>query len=195
MNEECLKLKEKLFESSKSEFVHIRPLMIEVAFNIIAKTAMGITLDQTIDNVEEFVRCLERILSTVNSRIYNPLNWYDFVFYKRHIGKQMKNDIKLIKHFTHGVINERRINFKPEHKLSTSNRMVFLDLLLTLQSEDASTTDDDICDDVLTFMIAGQHTSSTCLTWTLFLLGIHIQSQQKIIEEVNAIFGDDRDRH
>ncbi|RWS18379.1 uncharacterized protein B4U80_14623 [Leptotrombidium deliense] len=123
-----------------------------------------------LDDFEEFIHCLERILSTIVSRLYNPLNWYDFLFYKRHIGNQMKKDIKLIKDFAQRVINRKRINFKPEHTLSTSKRMDFLDLILTLQSEDASTANDDICDDVFTFMFARYGTFSTCLTWTLFLL-------------------------
>ncbi|KDP41343.1 hypothetical protein JCGZ_15750 [Jatropha curcas] len=47
----------------------------------------------------------------------------------------------------------------------------------------------DIVDEYKTFYIAGQETTSAALNWTIFLLAIHIDWQEKVRKEVLELFG------
>ncbi|WVQ81330.1 hypothetical protein IAT38_003453 [Cryptococcus sp. DSM 104549] len=52
-------------------------------------------------------------------------------------------------------------------------------------------TDVEVLDQITTFMLAGNETSSTALTWILYMLALHPESQTRLREEVLAI-PDDR---
>ncbi|BBY73743.1 cytochrome P450 [Mycolicibacterium parafortuitum] len=48
-------------------------------------------------------------------------------------------------------------------------------------------TDDDICNDLLIFMLAGHDTTATALTYALWILGHHPDVQDKVAAEVAAL--------
>ena len=48
---------------------------------------------------------------------------------------------------------------------------------------------EDLVDECKTFYIAGQETTSTLLAWTIFLLAIHTDWQEKARKEVLNLFG------
>lgn len=66
----------------------------------------------------------------------------------------------------------------------------FLDLLLDkLNSSGAQTlTDEEIREEVDTFMFEGHDTTAMALSWALFLLGHHLDIQRRLQEEVDQYF-------
>jgi len=42
-------------------------------------------------------------------------------------------------------------------------------------------------------MFEGHDTTSAAISWTLFLLGCHPEYQEQVVEELDAIFGDDKE--
>ncbi|KAB7504045.1 Cytochrome P450 4C1 [Armadillidium nasatum] len=68
-------------------------------------------------------------------------------------------------------------------------RLAFLDLLLESAEENEDLSDEDIREEVDTFMFAGHDTVAASLNWTLYLLGCHPSIQNKVYEELEAIFG------
>jgi cytochrome P450 len=50
-----------------------------------------------------------------------------------------------------------------------------------------SMSDDDICDDLLIFMLAGHDTTATALTYALWVLGHHLDAQDRVAAEVAKI--------
>jgi cytochrome P450 len=73
-----------------------------------------------------------------------------------------------------------------------SSRPDLLNLLLAARDHETgrSMTDDEIVANLLTFITAGHETTAVALTWTLWLLAKDQATQQRVLEEVTAVAGD-----
>jgi cytochrome P450 len=66
-------------------------------------------------------------------------------------------------------------------------------LSMLMQARDEETgeamTEEQLCSEALTFLVAGHETTATALTWTWFLLGSHPAIRQRVREEVGNVLG------
>ncbi|KAF4517613.1 hypothetical protein B566_EDAN002844 [Ephemera danica] len=73
-------------------------------------------------------------------------------------------------------------------------KFAFLDLLIKASENDPTLTDDDIREEVDTFMFEGHDTTAMAMSWTIYFLGKHSEIQSRCVEELEEIFcGSDRD--
>lgn len=63
-----------------------------------------------------------------------------------------------------------------------------LDLLLELSQDGKVLSDDDIRDEVNTFMFAGHDTTATSVSWVLYALGRHPQYQVLLREILTTVY-------
>ncbi|GMR47782.1 hypothetical protein PMAYCL1PPCAC_17977, partial [Pristionchus mayeri] len=73
------------------------------------------------------------------------------------------------------------------------NKRAFLDLLLE-EKEKQNLSDEDIREEVDTFMFEGHDTTSAGLGWTIWCLATHPEIQERAYNEVLQLLGDDVDR-
>ncbi|XP_072144213.1 cytochrome P450 4C1-like [Dermacentor andersoni] len=64
----------------------------------------------------------------------------------------------------------------------------FLDVLLRHHLQDSTLSEDDIMEEVNTFLFAGHETTAVGLTYLLYILGLHQDVQDKVVDEINSIF-------
>ncbi|CAL1360116.1 unnamed protein product [Linum trigynum] len=86
------------------------------------------------------------------------------------------------------------LNKRKEEQLS-SPATDFLGLLVKAYNDPdrhSSITLDDLIDECKTFYVAGQETTASSLTWTVLLLAIHSEWQEKAREQVLELFGNNR---
>nr|CAD7452349.1 unnamed protein product [Timema tahoe] len=103
------------------------------------------------------------------------------------------------------VIRERKeeIRRQKEEKLCSSppaedealiydrkKRLAFLDLLIEASQDGAVLCNEDIREEVDTFMFEGHDTTSAAICWALYLLGSHPEIQNRVVEELNYVLGD-----
>ncbi|GFT86027.1 cytochrome P450 4V2, partial [Nephila pilipes] len=79
----------------------------------------------------------------------------------------------------------------PSHR---RKRKTFLELLLEHHLNDPSFTEEDIREEVDTFMFEGHDTTAMTLSWALYCLGLNPDIQLRVQEELDAIFEDDISR-
>lgn len=132
-----------------------------------------------------------------------------------------KKCIDILHGFSYRVINERKAelvennnndnnnsensvnkNLQNDHDLSKfeivdfpkKKRLAFLDLLIEYSQNGTVLSDEDIREEVDTFMFEGHDTTSASISWTLFLLGTSPEIQERVVEEIDLVMCGDRER-
>uniref|UniRef100_A0A914X3Y5 Uncharacterized protein n=1 Tax=Plectus sambesii TaxID=2011161 RepID=A0A914X3Y5_9BILA len=175
------------------------PYLKRCALDIICETSMGTKVDAQLNHDSEYVIAVQRMSQLIWK--HERLPWFRLkpIWYLSGNGAEFDKNLKLLNDFTRKVISERTIKLQEEmgrqHKDSISQlddekkRFAFLDLLLMMQKEN-KLTDEDIREEVDTFMFEGHDTTSSGMGWTLWILGHHPYIQKKIFAELDEIFGD-----
>ena len=173
---------------------------------------MGASIGAQVGKNKEYLKAIHNVGEVVMKRAFLPWLATDFIFYKTTIGKEFKSDLNILHSMTRNVIKDRKteiLSMKTEEKneikgeinenniyMSNKNkkRMAFLDLLLDYHLNDNSLSLEEIREEVDTFMFEGHDTTAVSLAWTLYLLGLNPHIQTRIQDELDTIFGSERER-
>lgn len=177
--------------------VDVVPPVSKATLGSICETAMGVNL-HALGKEEEYFECVRIMGCSVLYRMIRPWLWRDFVFNLTQHGRETKQAMDKLHNFTKQVIQERKRSHAStgasildgDGKRLGKRRLAFLDMMLAAQREDPTLTDDDIRQEVDTFMFEGHETTAMAISWTLFLLGNHPEVQQRVREEAQEA-GDD----
>lgn len=116
--------------------------------------------------------------------------------------RQMKL-IRIMREFTQKVIEDRRKALiesrlrRPSTEggdhddVGTKKRSALLDVLLQSTIDGKPLSDEDIREEVDTFMFEGHDTTATSLSFTLYLLARNPRVQQKLLAEIQHVYGAD----
>lgn len=171
------------------------------ALNIIGETAMGIESGSDICIEMNYIETLNNALSTLFRNFSS--NWYSFFLLNSitSFGNKKNNDFRTLHEFAKNIIETREKimkkqqtdfdKFKKTDDMGIKQKMCFLDLLLHIHLTENNISKEDIIDEVITFMSAGFDSTSVSVCWTLYLLGLHQDIQEKIFDELKCIFNDD----
>ncbi|XP_053970133.1 cytochrome P450 4c3 [Anastrepha ludens] len=205
-NEESAVLARKLEREVGAEAFNIFPYVTLCTLDIVCETAMGRSIHAQDNSDSEYVKAVYGIGSIVQNRQSKLWLQFDSIFrftadYKRH-----ESYIKTLHGFSNRVIRERKaeladnilnnnVNNLPDayDDLGKKKRLAFLDLLINASKDGAVLSNEDIREEVDTFMFEGHDTTSAAISWTLFLLGSHPEYQERVVEELQSIFGDDKE--
>ncbi|XP_023228976.1 cytochrome P450 4V2-like isoform X2 [Centruroides sculpturatus] len=180
--------------------VDIIPYMSRCALDVVCETTLGIQLNSMRNKDCQYLHGIVKIGEVFPYRILRPWYWSDRIFYMTRKGKQTKDTMDKLKEFAIEIILKRKSSFSgtfvdEENYIFSSKKLALLDLLLYHQENGSKISDNDILEEVNAFMFAGHDTTAHALSWTLFLLGNHSQIQDKLLKEIDDIFGDDIERN
>jgi cytochrome P450 len=98
--------------------------------------------------------------------------------------RRYKQALSTLDNYVFGVIEQRRKSSDRPPDLLTS-------LVEAVDDEtNESMTDQQLRDEVATFMLAGHETTAVALAWTLYLLAGHTEAQDKVRAECAQVVGD-----
>ncbi|XP_022919069.2 probable cytochrome P450 4s3 [Onthophagus taurus] len=166
----------------------VYPVITLCTLDVICETAMGTTINAQNNEESTYVKSVKEMLRIVQDRSQSVWKIFHVGFLLSRDYWKQKRALKVLHEFTKNVIDKKRLekindvkkNFNEKKKLS------FIDLLL-----EANINDKEIAHEVDTFMFAGHDTTASGISFLLYCLSKHKQVQDKIIDELFHIFGED----
>ncbi|CAL4117635.1 unnamed protein product, partial [Meganyctiphanes norvegica] len=197
-NRQSVKLVEKLHQESNGKPFDIFPYISRCALDIICETAMGVTLNAQDDTESKYLQAVSNMASMIQHRAARPWLHPDLLY--RILGPYNERDqaLKVLHGFTNNAIKFRKqeritmntSGIETDSVEGKKRKLAFLDLLLEYSESGSQLSDEDIREEVDTFMFEGHDTTTSAINWTLYLLGLHPSIQEKVHEEIDGLFGD-----
>ncbi|CAI2353479.1 unnamed protein product [Caenorhabditis sp. 36 PRJEB53466] len=186
--------------ANNQDVVNIFPYIKRCALDIICETAMGAKVNAQVGSNNDYVDAVGRISEIIWNYERFPWLWAKPVWYLTGLGFEFDRLVKMTNDFTRKVITSRKTDFD-ESVFETTNdpenpkgkRLAFLDFLLKMQSE-GKLSDEDIREEVDTFMFEGHDTTASGMAFTIWWLGQYPEYQRKVHEEIDEVFGEDTKR-
>nr|QST15028.1 CYP4BY4 protein [Diaphanosoma celebensis] len=197
----------RVVDQQPDKAIDVFPVMTKTALDIICETSMG-KQTRPAEETEAYVKSLHRIGQITMERGVRPWLMNDWIFGLTALGRENRRCVETLHKFTNQVIRDRRqVLLQSAQKTQTATatstnnnlyekgedapkeRLAFLDLLINAAANGADLSDDDIREEVDTTMFAGHDTTASAMTWFLHCISKHPEEQQKIFDEVDAVFG------
>ncbi|CAB3362142.1 Hypothetical predicted protein [Cloeon dipterum] len=167
------------------------------ALDIICESSMGTVINAQKSSQSPYVQTVNKLNELVALKYFSPRLRFN-IFYKfSKVKRDTDYHLKVSADFTDKVIRERRQYLNSLRKENEAGRegekkhLAFLDMLLDAEMRgEKYMTDKDLRDQVSTFMFEGHDTVTTGTCWALFMLGTHPEIQEKVVEELDQVFGD-----
>eukprot|EP00092_Neocalanus_flemingeri_P012801 GFUD01013793.1.p1 GENE.GFUD01013793.1~~GFUD01013793.1.p1 ORF type:complete len:512 (+),score=129.68 GFUD01013793.1:190-1725(+) len=176
------------------------PLVTHCALDIICETAMGKSINAQADSDTDYVRAIYAASDIVFQRQRSPWLWEDWFFALTPAGFRMRKYLASLHGLTSQVIAERKKEVETEKTSNAEDdvgikrRLAFLDLLIDASEGGTVLSDEDIREEVDTFMFEGHDTTATNMSFVIYLLATQQEVQRKCQEELDTIFDGDSTR-
>ncbi|XP_067890516.1 cytochrome P450 4V2-like [Heterodontus francisci] len=172
------------------------------ALDIICETAMDKKVYAQSDSDSEYIRAIYKMSDLIHRRQKMPWFWPDFLYNTFGDGKEHDETLKILHSFTEKVVAEKFRKMENSEEFNHSNsdsdsasrrkkkRKAFLDLILNATDERGKKlSQQDIREEVDTFMFEGHDTTAAAINWALYLLGSHPDALKKVHDELDDVFG------
>ncbi|URM38430.1 cytochrome P450 [Flavobacterium anhuiense] len=163
--------------------VDLFPIMSEVAFNVVAKSLFQFSIEEEkLNRIKYIIEAVQNFLIK-EIRLPHKAWWFSISGQvKKHLQLAEEND-EIIR----GIIEERVASQNEVNDL--------LNMLLETRYEDTGEgmSIEQLIDEIKILFIAGHETTANALTFTLQLLGSHLDVQQKVFEEILKVESESED--
>jgi len=151
--------------------IDVHAQMMEITQQIVVKTLFDSEISESI----KLINALSYVLNQFPRFLFPYSEYLDKIPIPSNI--KCNEALKTIDDALYGIIERRRSN--------DSNRSDLLSLLIQQDSFDEK----QIRDEVITFYIAGQETTSNALCWTWYMISQNPEVEEKIDRELKAVLG------
>nr|WCB70622.1 cytochrome P450 4d46 [Phortica okadai] len=192
-------------EADGKKVVDIFPVVCLMALDVIAETAMGVRVNAQMNPNFSYVKAVKNVTELIAERLRRPAWRFDWLF--RLVAptqyKYLLTNIELMKKFTNNVIQQRRTALQEiletkESKdcdvdmgLGEKKRQALLDVLLQSNIDGKPLSNEDIREEVETFMFEGHDTTTSGISFALYLISRHPAVQRELYAEIVDVLGTD----
>uniref|UniRef100_A0A182NKF8 Cytochrome P450 n=1 Tax=Anopheles dirus TaxID=7168 RepID=A0A182NKF8_9DIPT len=173
----------------------LQSIVTSFALHTICETAMGVKLD-AYDEADEYKKKVYEVGEMLVHRTMSPWLYNDRVYSLLGYDGPLAESLKPIHYFTRSIIRQRRQNFHALQLTDTNSeenmyfgnkqRYAMLDTLLAAESKQ-QIDEEGIREEVDTFMFEGHDTTAAAIMFTIVLLAIEQDAQQRCYNEIREL--------
>lgn len=199
MNKNSNKFIEKLRNASRGDAIFdFQEMTHYLTMDVICDTAMGVHINAMDNHDNEVVQAFKDMCYNTNMRAYHPIKRSHALYrFMPDYSKYCKT-LKILHNFTNEVIIKRIEALKlaegqskeREEDEFSNKKLAFLDNLLSSTIDGEPLTQQEIYEEVSTFMFTGHDTTTSGIAFTVYLLSLHPDIQKKVYAEQQQIMGD-----
>ncbi|KAF5277804.1 hypothetical protein FQR65_LT03785 [Abscondita terminalis] len=187
----------KKLEECEHDKVDIFPYVRLHALDVICEATMNTSINAQLNPTSKYVESVKEMCRILIERMLS-FKMIDFIYkFSKDYSKEQKA-LGFLHGMSDSVIKTRREELQSqsssdltiEHDSETKKRVAFLDILLTSQVDGVPLTNEEIRNEVDTFMFAGHDTTTSAISFTLYCLSKHPELQDKVFEEISEILGE-----
>ncbi|EDV97038.1 cytochrome P450 4d8 [Drosophila grimshawi] len=191
----------------------VYPFICMAALDIIAETAMGTKVNAQLAESTPYANAVNECTALMAWRFMSAYLQFELLFTLTHPHLKWRQ-IKLIRtmhEFTIKVIEQRRQALQEEleqkqqldkdqdqdqvdNEVGSKRRMALLDVLLQAKVDGRPLSNDEIREEVDTFMFEGHDTTTSAISFCLWCISRHPDVQDKMQAEILHVLGTDRSR-
>eukprot|EP00057_Strongylocentrotus_purpuratus_P034727 XP_796330.4 PREDICTED: leukotriene-B4 omega-hydroxylase 3-like [Strongylocentrotus purpuratus] len=142
------------------------------------------------EGVSEYMKSVSTLAGIVMKRSLSPHLTYDFIFRRSSLYKSWRKEIDVLHRLQEKLISDRREQHRQTGCTEFSKGKDILDTLMLAKDTEGGLTDREMRDEINSFVFGGIDTTSSALTWLLYLLATHPEYQTKVQEEIDVLFQD-----
>ncbi|KAH8387442.1 hypothetical protein KR093_007117, partial [Drosophila rubida] len=184
--------------------LNIFPIICLMALDVITETAMGTKVHAQMSPELPYVRAVFDMSNIVTVRFIKPWQRIDWMFrlLQPRLALKQAQLIKTMHDFTESVIQERREALVNDQQRQAGNvegddlgqkrRMALLDVLLQATINGEPLSNEDIREEVDTFMFEGHDTTTSGISFCLYEISRHAEVQQRLVQEIHAVLGENK---
>lgn len=207
-NEQSNILIDKLKKIEENEIFDMAEIISLCTLDIIGDSAMGVHINAQGQSDNTYAEAINDVTASLVQWFVKPWYWIFPIFNLSPLGRRIKKNINLIHQFDRKVIKERKEKMIAENEdnhsmdnfdenkeiIGIKKRRAFLDLLLYHHLTHKNLDEEDIREEVATFMFEGHDTTAMGIVWTLYFLGLYDDIQERVFQELQEVFGNDMER-
>uniref|UniRef100_A0A182JX22 Uncharacterized protein n=1 Tax=Anopheles christyi TaxID=43041 RepID=A0A182JX22_9DIPT len=179
-----------------TQAIVLQSIVTSFALHTICETAMGVKLD-AYREADEYKQKVYEVGEMLVHRTMSPWLYNDRVYRLLGYDGPLARSLKPIHHFTRSIIRQRRETFQQAAQLTESNseenlyfggkqRYAMLDTLLAAEAR-AQIDEEGIREEVDTFMFEGHDTTAAAIMFTIVLLAIEQEVQDRCYKELQEV--------
>lgn len=185
--------------ANEAKTIDVQPILSLMTLEAICETSMGI--DNSIDeNAVGYIESIGKIGYHIRYRAYTPWLWPHYIYILSSAGKDYYQSLNNLHNFTVNAINKRisvhaqmgqhsnGSTCQDTDDIKKKRNICFIDTLIdSYQKGDIDM--DGIREEVDTFVFEGHDTTSSGITFCLYMLGIYRQYQRALQDEIDKAEG------
>nr|QZM07478.1 cytochrome P450 monooxygenase CYP4SS3 [Lasioderma serricorne] len=192
----------KLEKEVGKQLVNIYPYVTLCTLDIICETAMGVSVNAQSNSDSDYVKSVKEMCRLLVVRDQSIIKTFEPTYKLTKDYQSELNCLKVLHGFTKDIIAKRTKELESKNseeekdEYGLKKRHTFLDLLLKMKDADGrrALSDVDIREEVDTFMFEGHDTTASAISFILYNLANNQEAQEKVVRELEAIFGNDDER-
>ncbi|XP_044271096.1 cytochrome P450 4c3-like isoform X2 [Tribolium madens] len=199
---------QKLQKEVGKKSIDIYPFVNLCTLDIICESAMGISINAQFDDNSDYVRSVKAMCKVTMERPFHILEMNDVTFPLTKNYYIQNKSLNILHNQTNSVISKRRQKLQNKTKAITvtnanskadnnetlfgRKKKAFLDLLLQATVDGRPLTQEEIREEVDTFMFEGHDTTASAISFAFYCLANNADVQANAYEEQIALFGDNK---